>query len=52
MCGQHGRDIISSTMDVRHARELLPTNVKATHYDLTLEPNLETFDFEGKVIIE
>lgn len=33
-------------------REVLPTNVKPTHYDLTLEPDLEKFTYEGEVIIE
>ena len=34
------------------AREVLPTNVKPMHYDLTLEPNFDKFTFEGTVIIE
>lgn len=34
------------------AREVLPTNVKPVHYDLTLEPNFEDFTYEGKVVIE
>ena len=33
-------------------REVLPTNVKATHYDLTLEPDFKEFTFEGSVRIE
>jgi aminopeptidase 2 len=33
-------------------REVLPTNVKPVHYDLTLEPNFEKFTFEGTVNIE
>lgn len=32
--------------------DVLPTNVKPIHYDLTLEPNLTTFDYEGTVTIE
>ncbi len=39
-------------MDVTKGREVLPANVKPKHYDLTLEPNLETFDYEGTVHIE
>jgi aminopeptidase 2 len=35
-----------------YARELLPTNVRPTHYDLTLEPNLETLKYDGHVIID
>ncbi|KAG1469429.1 hypothetical protein G6F56_003261 [Rhizopus delemar] len=30
-------------------RQVLPTNVKPTHYDLTLQPNLQTFEFHGQV---
>lgn len=33
-------------------REVLPTNVKPLHYDLTLEPDFEKFTYEGTVIIE
>ena len=33
-------------------REVLPTNVKAVHYQLTLEPNFKDFTFNGKVDIE
>ena len=33
-------------------REVLPTNVKPTHYDLTLEPDFEKFSYEGTVVIE
>lgn len=33
-------------------RVLLPQNVKATNYDLTLEPNFETFKFDGTVVID
>jgi aminopeptidase 2 len=32
-------------------REVLPTNVKPTSYHLTLEPNLETFEYDGEVAI-
>ena len=35
-----------------HGREVLPTNVKPLHYNLTLEPDFEKFTFEGKVTIE
>ncbi|KAJ6055419.1 hypothetical protein N7444_004517 [Penicillium canescens] len=33
-------------------REVLPTNVKPVHYDLTLEPNFEKFTYEGTVSID
>ncbi|KAF2474722.1 uncharacterized protein BDR25DRAFT_311156 [Lindgomyces ingoldianus] len=49
---QFGADVNDSSMDVSKAREILPANVKPVHYDLTLEPNLEKFTFEGKVIID
>ena len=41
----------SSTLKVNGGRDVLPTHVKPTHYDLTLEPNFETFEFRGEVII-
>lgn len=33
-------------------REILPGNVVPRHYDLTLEPNFETFKFEGRVVVD
>jgi len=51
MCYQHA-DVVSGSMDMTNSREILPANVKPVHYDLTLEPNLEKFIFEGTVIIE
>ncbi|GME75586.1 unnamed protein product [Ambrosiozyma monospora] len=33
-------------------RQVLPTNVKPMHYDLTLDPNLTTFKFDGFVTID
>lgn len=42
----------SSSQIVPQDREVLPTNVKPLHYDLTLEPNFETFKFDGQVIID
>ncbi|KAI2471215.1 peptidase family M1-domain-containing protein [Annulohypoxylon bovei var. microspora] len=41
-----------ATPDPTQGRELLPTNVIPTHYDVTLEPNLDKFTFEGKVLID
>ena len=46
------RDDLSGSVDVTRGREVLPTNVKPVHYDLTLEPDFEKFTYEGKVIIE
>ncbi|KAL8709084.1 MAG: hypothetical protein Q9220_006105 [cf. Caloplaca sp. 1 TL-2023] len=45
-------DIAAASMDVSKGREVLPTNVKPIHYDLTLEPNFEKFTYEGKVVID
>ena len=45
-------DLAGGSMDVGKGREVLPTNVKPVHYDLTLEPNFEKFSYEGTVIIE
>ncbi|KAI0382042.1 peptidase family M1-domain-containing protein [Hypomontagnella monticulosa] len=41
-----------ATPDPTKGRELLPTNVIPTHYDVTLEPNFEKFTFDGKVLID
>lgn len=44
---------ISSSVAIRpEGRELLPTNVRPLHYNLTLEPDLEKFTFDGEVTIE
>jgi aminopeptidase 2 len=53
MC-RHQReiDVADSSMDIAAGREVLPKNVKPLHYDLTLEPNLKTFKYEGTVSIE
>ena len=40
------------SMDVTKGREVLPTNAKPLHYDVTLEPDFEKFTYEGTVIIE
>lgn len=45
-------DMDQAAVDTAMGREVLPKNVKPVHYDLTLEPNLETFEYDGKVIIE
>jgi aminopeptidase 2 len=42
----------SGAVDITMGREVLPVNVKPLHYHLTLEPNLKSFDFKGKVVIE
>lgn len=43
---------MGANLDIAKGREVLPKNVKPLHYHLTLEPNLETFEYEGKVVIE
>jgi hypothetical protein len=50
MC-RHADNIDGSTNATR-GREVLPTNVKPVHYDLTLEPDFEKFTYEGTVVIE
>jgi aminopeptidase 2 len=52
MCRSRYADVPSGSANVSQGREVLPTNVKPTHYDLTLEPNFENFTYEGVVIIE
>jgi aminopeptidase 2 len=47
-----GAEAVESAVDVTSGREVLPTNVKPLHYRLTLEPNLETFEYKGTVEIE
>ncbi len=51
MCRKNA-DIPGGSVDVEANREVLPTNVKPLHYDLTLEPNFEKFSYEGTVVIE
>ncbi|KAJ5701755.1 hypothetical protein N7488_009303 [Penicillium malachiteum] len=45
------RDEVSGSTNVQ-GREVLPTNVKPVHYDLTLEPNFEKFTYDGSVVID
>jgi len=53
MCrSQHLAEDPSGAVDITKGREILPTNVKPIHYHVTLEPNLETFEYEGEVAIE
>jgi aminopeptidase 2 len=52
MCKYQAGVDAQQVMDISSGREVLPTNVKPTHYDLTLEPHFETFKYDGKVIIE
>ncbi|KAL4804225.1 peptidase family M1-domain-containing protein [Aspergillus unguis] len=51
MCGSRRAEGSGST-NVPGGREVLPTNVKPVHYDLTLEPNFETFKYDGTVVID
>ena len=43
---------IEGSIDVTKSREVLPTNVKPVHYDLTLEPDFDNFSYQGTVVIE
>ncbi|OXV08639.1 hypothetical protein Egran_03598 [Elaphomyces granulatus] len=43
---------LSGSTNITHGREVLPTNVKPLHYDLTLEPDLEKLTYEGVVVID
>lgn len=52
MCKHFGADNEGQAMAVHHAREVLPTNVKPLHYDLTLEPQFDTATYTGSVTIE
>ncbi|KAF2109018.1 peptidase family M1-domain-containing protein [Lophiotrema nucula] len=49
---QFGAEETGSAIDITQAREVLPTNVKPLHYDLTLEPDFDKFTYEGKVVID
>ncbi|KAL4947541.1 peptidase family M1-domain-containing protein [Aspergillus filifer] len=51
MCGSRRSELSGGSTSVP-GREVLPTNVKPTHYDLTLEPNFETFKYDGTVVID
>ncbi|KAJ9401049.1 hypothetical protein DTO282F9_1997 [Paecilomyces variotii] len=51
MCRSRHADAPSGSTTVP-GREVLPTNVKPLHYDLTLEPDFEKFTYEGTVIID
>ncbi|KAK2794815.1 Aminopeptidase 2 mitochondrial [Onygenales sp. PD_10] len=51
MCrARQGDDVVGGATAV--GREVLPTNVKPLHYDLTLEPDFEKFTYEGTVVID
>jgi aminopeptidase 2 len=52
MCKHFGAENEGSAMAVQQSREVLPTNVKPLHYDLTLEPDFEKATYEGSVTIE
>jgi aminopeptidase 2 len=45
-------DVEGASVNINAPREILPQNVKPVHYDVTLEPNFETFKYEGTVVID
>ena len=51
MC-RHTDSAGNSASIVPADREVLPTNVKPLHYDVTMEPIFETFKFNGEETIE
>ena len=51
MCKREA-DLGGGQTGINSHREVLPTNVKPIHYDLTLEPDFEKFTYDGKVVIE
>ena len=46
------QDAVHGSISAAQGRELLPANVKPVHYDLTLEPNFESFTYDGQIVIE
>lgn len=38
--------------EIKHQRQVLPTQVKPVHYNLNLTPDLEKFTYKGVVVIE
>ena len=53
MCKLRGeRDLAEGGLDVTKGREILPANVIAKHYDLTLEPDFKKLTYEGTVVID
>ncbi|KAI9037006.1 M1 family metallopeptidase [Aspergillus affinis] len=52
MCSSRRAEVPSGSTNLTHGREVLPTNVKPVHYDLTLEPNFEAFTYDGSVVID
>jgi aminopeptidase 2 len=53
MCKLRGdRDLAEGGLDITKGREILPANVIAKHYDLTLEPDFKKLTYEGTVVID
>ncbi|CZT42721.1 probable aminopeptidase 2 [Rhynchosporium secalis] len=53
MCrSDRNADVESGGMDVTKGRQILPADVVPKHYNITLEPNFETFKFKGTVVID
>ncbi|TQB73341.1 Aminopeptidase 2 mitochondrial [Monascus purpureus] len=52
MCSSRRAEESSGSTNIPDGREVLPTNVKPVHYDLTLEPDFEKFTYDGTVVID
>ncbi|KAJ3027530.1 UNVERIFIED_CONTAM: hypothetical protein HDU68_003661 [Siphonaria sp. JEL0065] len=48
---QGGQDLLGGTLQQQKHREVLPTNVVPSRYNVHLAPSLETFTFSGSVAI-
>lgn len=38
--------------EIKHERQVLPTEVKPFHYNLNLTPDLDGFTYKGSVLVE
>lgn len=52
MCRREADAAADANMDIDKGREVLPKNVKPLHYNVTLEPNFDTFKYDGTVEID
>ncbi|KAI1961496.1 Aminopeptidase 2 mitochondrial [Ophidiomyces ophidiicola] len=52
MCRSMGGDTAGGAASIAAGREILPTNVRPLHYNLSLEPDFKNFTYDGTVIID